>query len=169
MHNFERFAWLTFDSEQTMNIALQELDGKEVKVPEVFASNEELTNYTLNPVKSTQPHKQPKVTPPLPEGYVKEYLSLCRKLIHDIFDVEAVLEFPFQRLEAELPVDKQRLDFLVLYLRKVHGYCLFCGINCRDERSLAVKCSVSHLRNSRAVPRKEFDNSSEHYENKQFH
>lgn len=38
MHNFERFAWLTFDTEEAASIALQELDGIVVKVPEAFAS-----------------------------------------------------------------------------------------------------------------------------------
>ena len=73
MHNFERFAWLTFDSEEAAMIALQELDGIVVKVPETFAS-QNLKDYTIAPVKSTQPNKLPKVTPALPEGYVKEYL-----------------------------------------------------------------------------------------------
>jgi hypothetical protein len=52
MHNFERFAWLTFDSEQATITALQELEGITVRAPESFAS-QQLKDYTLNPVKST--------------------------------------------------------------------------------------------------------------------
>lgn len=53
MHNFECFAWLTFDTEQAMNTALSVLDGVTVRVPETFSAKEELVDYTLMPVKST--------------------------------------------------------------------------------------------------------------------
>ena len=57
---------------------------------------------------------------------------------------------------------------MLLYMRRVHGFCLFCGIHSRDERQLAVKCSVQHLRNARTVSKKEFD-GVEYTESKQFH
>lgn len=168
MHNFERFAWLTFDSDETALTAQQELDGISVRVPELFSA-QQLKDYTIAPVKSSQPNKTPKVTPPLPEGYVKEFYGLCRRLLHEVFDVEQLIEFPFQRLENELKTDKQRLDFVLLYLRRVHGYCFLCGVNCKDERQLAGKCSVQHLRNSKIVPRKEFETSAEHTESRNFY
>lgn len=141
MHNFERFAWLTFDSDETALTALQELDGISVRVPDSFSA-QQLKDYPIAPVKSSQPNKNPKITPPLPEGYVKEFYGLCRRLLHEVFDVEQLIEFPFQRLETEIKTDKQRLDFVLLYLRRVHGYCFLSGVKCKDERQLAGKCSV---------------------------
>ena len=105
MHNFERFAWLTFDTEEHALIAVQQLDGIQVRVPESFSA-QQLKDYTIAPVKSSQPNKAPKVTPPLPEGYVKEFLSLCKRLVHEVFDVEQLIEFPFQRLETDFQTDK---------------------------------------------------------------
>jgi hypothetical protein len=41
----------------------------------------------------------------------------------------------------------QHLDLLMLYLRKVHSYCFYCGEEYDDERTLAAKCGPQHLRN----------------------
>jgi len=41
------------------------------------------------------------VTPVLFDGYVREYLSLSKRLIHDVFSVEHLIEFPFERLDSE--------------------------------------------------------------------
>lgn len=38
MHEFERFAWLTFESEGAANVAIKKLDGVTVKVPETFSA-----------------------------------------------------------------------------------------------------------------------------------
>lgn len=38
MHEFERFAWLTFESEEAANMAIKKLDGVSVKVPETFSA-----------------------------------------------------------------------------------------------------------------------------------
>jgi len=51
MHGFERFAWLTFDSEDAAALALSELDGITVRVPESFSA-QQLEDYTLKPVKN---------------------------------------------------------------------------------------------------------------------
>lgn len=42
---------------------------------------------------------------------------------------------------------------LLLYLRKVHAYCLYCDEEFDDERTLAVKCGPAHLRNARHITR----------------
>jgi hypothetical protein len=36
MHQFERFAWLTFDTEEAAAAALEALDGVTIRVPESF-------------------------------------------------------------------------------------------------------------------------------------
>ena len=42
----------------------------------------------------------------------------------------------------------QHLDLLLLYLRRVHAYCYYCGEEYDDERTLAAKCGPQHLRNA---------------------
>lgn len=39
------------------------------------------------------------------------------------------------------------MDLLILYLRRVHSYCFYCGEEYDDERTLAAKCGPQHLRN----------------------
>lgn len=41
---------------------------------------------------------------------------------------------------------ESQLDYLILYLRRIHGYCFYCGERCADERLLTTKCAPLHLR-----------------------
>lgn len=49
---------------------------------------------------------------------------------------------------AELtPVEKElQLDYQILYLRKVHSFCYYCVEEYDDERMLAAKCGITHIR-----------------------
>lgn len=69
------------------------------------------------------------------------------------------VEFPFDRLQTAVDTLDARLDTLLVYLRKVHGYCFYSGIKCENERELAPKCSPMHLRQPPSVNRDLFDNS----------
>lgn len=60
----------------------------------------------MSPVKSSQPNKQPKITPLMPEYHVKEHLALCKRLLHDVFTVEHLIEFALDRLDSEFATDK---------------------------------------------------------------
>jgi hypothetical protein len=40
----------------------------------------------------------------------------------------------------------ENLDFLVKYLRKVHGFCFYTGVRCEDERQLAIKTVQAYTR-----------------------
>jgi len=77
----------------------------------------------------------------MPLDHVNRDIDLCKRLIKEIFDVEKEIEFPFERLETEIESQDAKLDTLLLYLRRVHGFCFFCGFKCEDERQLAGKCA----------------------------
>jgi len=53
--------------------------------------------------------------------------------------------------------DMLKLDLLLLYLRRVHAYCLYCGEEFEDERMLSTRCGPQHIRNSQKIPQEEFD------------
>jgi hypothetical protein len=66
---------------------------------------------------------------------------------------------------------EQHLDLLLLYLRRVHSYCFYCGEEYDDERTLAAKCGPQHLRNARKITRWMIDTEpqwtgSKNYEDK---
>jgi hypothetical protein len=54
----------------------------------------------------------------------------------------------------------QQLDLLLLYLRRVHAYCFYCGEEYDDERMLAAKCGPQHIRSSRKITRLDLDTSA---------
>jgi hypothetical protein len=54
----------------------------------------------------------------------------------------------------------QFLDLMLLYLRKVHAYCFYCGEEYDDERMLAAKCGPQHIRSAKKISRLEIDTSS---------
>jgi hypothetical protein len=35
---------------------------------------------------------------------------------------------------------QNKLDILLLYLRRVHAFCLYCGEEYEDERMLSTRC-----------------------------
>ena len=103
------------------------------------------------------------------EGYITECLSLCKRLVKEVFDVENKIEFSLQRLNTEFSTDKARFDFLLLYMRRIHGFCFFCGLRCEDERTLATKCSVQHLRNAATISKSDFNFAVEYNQNRIFY
>jgi hypothetical protein len=50
-----------------------------------------------------------------------------------------------------------KLDLLLLYLRRVHAYCLYCGEEFEDERMLSTRCGPQHIRNCQKIPQADFD------------
>lgn len=47
---------------------------------------------------------------------------------------------------------------LLLYLRRVHAYCFYCGEEYDDERMLAAKCGPQHIRSAKKISRFDIDN-----------
>lgn len=71
---------------------------------------------------------------------------MSKRLITEHFDKTFDLNFPFDKIEEINPSAEKTLDLMLLYMRKVHGYCLYCGLHCEDEHQLAQKCGSHHLR-----------------------
>lgn len=42
--------------------------------------------------------------------------------------------------------EEQRLDFNILYLRRVNGLCYYCMDEHDDERMLSSRCGNAHVR-----------------------
>ena len=84
------------------------------------------------------------IAPELPEDTIERDLELCKRLITEVLDLEK--EVPnncFDKINeyaSSYLSQTQHLDLLLLYLRRVHGYCYYCGEEYDDERTLAAKC-----------------------------
>lgn len=92
-----------------------------------------------------------RITPPLSDDFVERDFELCRRLVTEVFDAEKLIprESSERLLEfSNMLQSQERLDLLLLYLRRVHAYCFYCGEEYDDERMLASKCGPQHIRNS---------------------
>lgn len=105
-----------------------------------------------------------RITPPLPYKLLELDYKICQKLITTVFDPEKGIDScVVDKLEAvELENGKKlslraRLDLLLLYLRRVHFYCLYCGEEYEDERMLSTRCGPQHIRHYQSIPDEEFD------------
>lgn len=130
--NFIRYGWLSYDSEENCKESLQRLENANIPG----------TNFNLAPVRSTTKGKHIRITPPLADDCVERDLDLCRKLIEEVLDKEKKIDFAFDKLDelASKLKKVQQLDLFLLYLRRVHSYCFYCGEEYDDERMLASKC-----------------------------
>ena len=155
MHNFERFAWLVYGTEEQSEAAMPDLETLVIRAP----SDSQAEDFQISPIRNNQSIKPPKVTPEMPLDHIPRDISLCKRLI-EVFDTEKDIQFPFDRFDTVVESEDAKLDTLLLYLRQVHGYCLFCGIRCADERSLVGKCASQHLRLPPTVDRVIYESSA---------
>ena len=52
---------------------------------------------------------------------------------------------------------QNKLDILLLYLRRVHAFCLYCGEEYEDERMLSTRCGPQHIRSNQKILDDEFN------------
>lgn len=156
--NFVRYGWVTFDSEEHCKNAKEELEKTKFE------------GYNLQPVKSQTQRKPIRITPPLPDDITDRDLELCRKLVHEVLDPEKKIDFATSALEGACKFLKkqQQLDLYLLYLRRVHALCLYCGEEYDDERMLASKCGPQHLRSAKQLSRDDSDNNLNYMGSKNF-
>ena len=73
--NFERYAWISFDSDENCRRARDSLD--------------KVTQPTrLTPVQNSAHRKNIMITPELPDDSIERDLDLCKRLISEVFDPE---------------------------------------------------------------------------------
>ena len=80
--DFERFAWLVFETEELANLAIPSLETLVIRAPEMYNTDD----FKLNPVKNNQTLRGPKVTPDLPVDHLDRDYDLCKRLISEVFD-----------------------------------------------------------------------------------
>lgn len=130
--NYNRYCWLTFDTEDNCSKAYELLHNFQV-----------CNDYKCNPVKSkSTTFKNIRVTPFLYKERIDEDYEMTTKIIEILNNQCEITPLVFdQNLSKET-----LLDMNILYLRKVHGFCYYCFEIFEDERNLSTKCDNAHLR-----------------------
>lgn len=153
-HQYERIGWASFDSLENTEAAI-------TKIGTLVCAG-----HQLSALKSTANKKRApvRICPPLPEQQVETDYELAKLLIEKVLDPEKEVEtwiVPFvESLTSEENkfIDVElRLDLLLLYMQRVHAYCLYSGEEYEDERMLASRNGPQHIRNSKKIPAAEFD------------
>lgn len=57
---------------------------------------------------------------------------------------------------------------MLVYMRKVHGYCFYSAEQYDDERMLTSKCGSQHARAPATIPRAEVNDNLDYHETKMF-
>lgn len=139
--NFARFAWVLFDSEEHCGEGLQVLNGKQVT-----------QDFRLSPILSkTSSSKSIKIQTSSNIENIENDWKLSAQLITALDREKGIYENPLlispeQFSEISLPEKELQLDYQLLYLRKIHSFCFYCVEEYDDERMLAAKCGIAHVR-----------------------
>lgn len=139
--NFARFAWVLFDSEAHCLESLQMLNGKQVT-----------QDFRLSPILSkTSSSKNIKTQPATCVENIENDWKTSAQLITCLDREKGIYENPLlittEQFSELTQNDRElQLDYQLLYLRKIHSFCFYCVEEYDDERMLAAKCGIAHLR-----------------------
>ncbi len=79
--NFERYDWISFDSDENCRRAKESLEKLTIQV-----SSREV--FRLTPVINSGHRKNIMITPELPDDSIERDLDLCKRLVSEVFDHE---------------------------------------------------------------------------------
>eukprot|EP01084_Bolivina_argentea_P249707 418136_1 len=144
-----RYGWVTFDSQINCRRAL-------LDVSEGGLNGHQLTGqYFMNLLPKQKSKRRPKFSPPeslYPHRVnvdFKQTLKCCTK-----FDSEAGINSnPLLNCKLLLNLSLiRKLNLLLLYLRRIHFLCYYCGKHFLSEEHMYARCSGTHERKVPADP-----------------
>ena len=146
INGYKRSFWVSYDNETNFENALNSL--KEYELNKDFKIKAIKSETTQNPY-----YRKIKVTPPLFEERLLEDIIGSNKIINILDTYREIDKNPLTdkfKLEEVSELSEEEkikiLNFNILYLRKVHGFCYYCLKGFKDERNLTKKCDFLHLR-----------------------
>ena len=79
--NFERYAWVSFDSDENCRRAKDSLE-------KLTISTSSRDSFRLTPVQNSAHRKNIMITPELADDSIERDLDLCKRLVSEVFDPE---------------------------------------------------------------------------------
>jgi len=138
-----RYGWVTFDNQEHCRLALKDVNSGGL-------NGHQLTGqYFMNLLPKQKSKRRPKFAPPeslYPHRVmydIKQTYKLAKK-----FDEEAgIKNNPLLREELLSKLcEIRRLNLLLLYLRRIHFLCYYCGKHFLSEEHMFARCSGTHER-----------------------
>merc|ERR1719206_719417 len=138
-----RYGWVTFDCQANCRKALRD-------VAEGGLNGHQLTwQYFMNLLPKQKSRRRPKLSPPeslYPHRVQRDY----RKALEcaNKFDAEACITNNPLFTDAVLGAlcEIRKLNLVLLYLRRIHFLCYYCGKHFLSEEHLFARCSAMHER-----------------------
>ena len=154
--DFNRFCWLTFDTNENCDKAINYLKDYKIK-----------GEFKLNPIKSqTKSNDKIRISNIIiNDENVKIYIDFTDEIIK-IFKKRNSIENIDLKIDDKYKNDDfYHLDINLLYLRRVFNFCYFCFETYEDERNLSTKCDCCHLYINKNLNNDEYKNNNEYVEN----
>ena len=147
---YKRNFWVTFDNETNMENAMNSLKDYEID-QFMFKLIKSKTNQTPY-------NKKIKLTPPLFDNRTSEDIDFSMKIIKILDNDKGIENNNINNIDINNLNDEEQknlLNYNILYLRKIHGFCYYCLKGYRDERNLIKKCDFLHLRHYKKLGKRE--------------
>jgi len=77
--NFERYAWISFDSDENCRRAKESLE-------KVTLETRSRDSFRLTPVQNSAHRKNIMITPELSDDSIERDLELCKRLVTEVYD-----------------------------------------------------------------------------------
>jgi hypothetical protein len=115
-NDFGRLGWILFDSEEKCSKAQDLLQNLTIKEKVLYIH------------RSKGPRKELKVLINVTKEKIEEDCKLSLQLMECLDKEKSIANNPLLHLDDGKYTKKQQLDLRLLYLRKVHSMCYYCGI-----------------------------------------
>jgi len=141
--NFNRLGWVTYQTKEQCLKAIDKLNGTKVSETKDFE-----LQLMLNKQNTTDLYKKIKVTPPgaSTDERMKVDYDQCHQLAQMLDKERGVEKNPVLTSATDSLAFPEKLDRLILYCRRVHFFCYYCGEEYEDKDDMLKKCGEKHLR-----------------------
>lgn len=151
---FHRIGWICFQQGTDIKKAFDQLDNQKV--------DDFVVHLALNRKSATQ-NRTPRTAPEITQSadrlkkdldQIKELATALEAMLSEEENGMKLVEQRADKVIAEhsdadeIYKLKKKLDMLITYLRRVHMYCYYCGVECDSLEELNRKCCEPHCRAS---------------------
>ncbi|CEI97683.1 hypothetical protein RMCBS344292_11813 [Rhizopus microsporus] len=151
---FHRIGWICFQQGTDIKKAFDQLDNQKV--------DDFVVHLALNRKSATQ-NRTPRTAPEITQSadrlkkdldQIKELATALEAMLSEEENGMKLVEQRADKVIAEhsdadeIYKMKKKLDMLITYLRRVHMYCYYCGVECDSLEELNRKCCEPHCRAS---------------------
>ncbi|KAI8070761.1 arsenite-resistance protein 2-domain-containing protein [Gongronella butleri] len=152
---FQRIGWIHFSNDTDLQSAFDQLDNQKIDdftfhlalhrnpPPSASSSAPSSSNTRMKKTAPEIANNPDRVATDLDQATALAHVMDAHLGIDDQQGIDAVLANAPSSNDDDT---KKTLDLILLYLRRVHMYCYYCGLECDSFEELHRRCPEPHLR-----------------------